>query len=101
MCPKEEFKQSLLSDTELLDLFHTDQEKAWDLFIEKHANFIFTNLRRTGFDHDGAMDCFVYVCEKLCEKHFRRLKTVEYAGQKGDITPYRNPTIRIDQTFWR
>ena len=100
MPPKEEFKQSLPSDTELLDLFHTDQEKAWDLFIEKHANFIFTNLRRTGFDHDRAMDCFVYVCEKLCEKRFRRLKTVEYAGQKGDITPWLRTVINRLSVNW-
>jgi RNA polymerase sigma factor (sigma-70 family) len=49
---------------------------------------IFAALQRQGFDYDHAMDRFVYVCEKLSEHDFRRLKAVRYAGSHGDLTPW-------------
>lgn len=96
------FKEKFPSDTEILSLFQTDSEKAWDLFIEKHADFIFTTLRHNGLDQDKASDCFIYICGKLCEKNFRRLKTIKYAGQKGDLMPWlRQVTNRMSVNwFW-
>ncbi len=100
MPPDRDFKESLPSDTEILQLFQTDSEKAWDVFIEKHADFIFTTLRRSGFDQDKASDCFIYICEKLCEKEFRRLKTIKYAGEKGDLMPWLKQVINHLSINW-
>jgi RNA polymerase sigma factor (sigma-70 family) len=82
------------SDTELLALFRSRPQHAWKLFIERYADFIFTLLRRMGFDYDQAMDRFVYVCEKLCEHDFRRLKTIKYAGSRGDVTPWLRQVVK-------
>lgn len=61
---------STLSDTELLMLFHRDPQRAWELFIEKYADPLFSYLHNLGFNYDQAMDRFVYICEKLCEQDF-------------------------------
>lgn len=83
-----------ISDTELLKLFHQDAIRAWHLFCEKYSDFIYTILRRSGFDYDEAMERFVYICEKLCEQDFRRLKTIKYAGNDGDLTPWLRQVIK-------
>lgn len=93
-------ENSFPNDTEILQMFEADAEKAWHLFIEKHADFIFTTLRRNGFDQDDVSDCFIYICEKLCEQDFRRLKTVQYVGQKGDITPWLNQVTKRLSVNW-
>lgn len=79
---------STLSDTELLMLFHRDPQRAWELFIEKYADPLFSYLHNLGFNYDQAMDRFVYICEKLCEQDFRRLRMIRYAGSSGDLTPW-------------
>ena len=86
--------QSVLSDSDLLALFQHQPEKAWRAFIDKHANTIFSLLRNLGFDYDEAMDRFVYVCEKLTEKDFRRLKAIKYTGSHGDVTPWLRQVVR-------
>ena len=76
------------ADEEIPALFHRDPELAWRIFIEKYADVIFATLQRLGFDYDEAMDRFVYICEKLCEQDFRRLKSIRHAGSFGDLTPW-------------
>lgn len=83
-----------LSDVEVLTLFHRDPERAWELFIERYADVILSDLRRLGFDYDQAMDRFVYVCQKLCEDDFRRLKTIQHTGSKGDLTPWVRKVVK-------
>jgi len=87
-------KADCLHDAELLLLFQHEPERAWDLFIKRYADFIFTQLHILGFDYDGAMDRFVYICEKLSEENFRRLRTVRYAGDKGELTPWLRKVIK-------
>jgi hypothetical protein len=84
----------MLSDTELLALFHSQPQRAWEVFVERYADTIFSYLHHLGFDYDQAMDQFVYVCEKLCEQDFRRLKAVRYAGQRGELTPWLRTVIK-------
>jgi DNA-directed RNA polymerase specialized sigma24 family protein len=79
---------STLSDTELLTLFHRDPQRAWELFIARYADVLFSYLNDLGFNYDQAMDRFVYICEKLSEQDFRRLKMIRYAGSRGDLTPW-------------
>ena len=86
--------QLLLSDSDLLALFQHQPEKAWRTFIDKHADTIFSLLRNLGFDYDQAMDRFVYVCEKLTEKNFRRLKAIKYTGSHGDLTPWLRQVVK-------
>jgi RNA polymerase sigma factor (sigma-70 family) len=82
------------SDSELLVLFQTNPAKAWGLFIDRYADVIFSLIRSLGFDYDQAMDRFTYVCEKLWEKDFRRLKAIKYAGSHGDLTPWVRQVVK-------
>lgn len=89
-----------ISDGELLALFQQEPERAWSLFCEKHADFIYTVLRRAGFDYDAAMERFVYIFEKLCEQDFRRLRSIKYAGNEGDLTPWLRQVVRNMSINW-
>lgn len=80
--------ESASSDDELLRLFHRDGARAWDLFLDRYADAIFRHLQRLRFDYDDAMDSFTYICEKLAENDFRRLRTVRHTGQSGELTPW-------------
>ncbi len=98
--PGEAISSQALTDAELISLFHTDPDRAWEIFIHKYADLIFGCLQRQGFDYDRAMDRFVYVCEKLSEKDFRRLKSVRYAGSHGDLTPWLLQVVRNLSINW-
>lgn len=86
--------KTAITDAELLALFQQDGFRAWDLFCEKYSDFIYTILRRTGFDHDSAMDRFVYVFEKLCDDEFRRLKSIKNVGENGDLAPWLRQVVK-------
>ena len=88
------------SDEELLALFGTEPERAWDLFIDRYAALVLSTLRHLGFDHDEAMDRFVYICEKLCEQGFRRLRTIRYAGRRGELTPWVRTVVKHLSVSW-
>lgn len=90
----------ILSDEELLSLFRSEPQCAWEIFIDRHADTIFRTLQYSGFDYDQAMERFVYVCEKLCEQNFRRLKTVKYAGDKGELTPWLKQVVKRLSINW-
>lgn len=88
------------TDEELLALFDTDPERAWDEFLDRYAGLVLAILRHLGFDHDEAMDRFVYVCEKLCEQKFRRLRTIRFAGRQGEITPWLRTVVKHLSVNW-
>jgi DNA-directed RNA polymerase specialized sigma subunit len=89
-----------IKDTELLKLFQQEPALAWNSFCEKYSDFIYTVLRQSGFDYDEAMERFVYVFEKLCEDDFRRLRSVKYAGDKGDLTPWLRQVVKNLSVNW-
>jgi RNA polymerase sigma factor (sigma-70 family) len=93
-------EQGELSDEELLVLFDADPERAWDLFIDRYAGLVLATLRHLGFDHDEAMDRFVYVCEKLCEQGFRRLRSIRFAGSHGELTPWVRTVVKNLAVSW-
>ncbi|MCB1024378.1 MAG: hypothetical protein KDB79_08310 [Acidobacteria bacterium] len=93
-------KRPSIPDEELVKLFQHEPFRAWDLFCEKHSDLIYGILRRMGFDHDGAMERFVYVCEKLCENDFRRLRDVKYVGDEGDLTPWIRQVVKNFCVNW-
>lgn len=92
--------ESLISDEELLALFHSEPLRAWEIFIDKHADTIFRTLQHAGFDYDQAMERFVYVCEKLSEQNFRRLRTIQYAGSLGELTPWLRLVVKRLSINW-
>jgi RNA polymerase sigma factor (sigma-70 family) len=57
----------------LEQLRSADAEIAWREFLASYSELIFGVVRTFARDTDGASDCFLYVCEKLAEKHYRRL----------------------------
>lgn len=83
-----------------MSLFHSEPLHAWEIFIDKYADTIFKTLQHSGFDYDQAMERFVYVCEKLCEQNFRRLKTIQYAGNSGEITPWLRQVVKRLSINW-
>ncbi len=89
-----------LPDAELPSLFERDPRRAWELFNERYADVIFSHLQRLGFDYDQAMDRFVYICEKLCEQDFRRLKSIRYAGRFGDLKPWIQTVVKRLSINW-
>lgn len=88
------------SDSALLALFESDPETAWDLFIDRYSGLMLTTLHHLGFDHDGVMDRFVYLCEKLSEHRFRRLRTIRFAGQRGDLEPWLRTVVQHLSVSW-
>lgn len=92
--------QTQLSDDELLMQFQQNPQQAWHSFIDKYADLIFSLLRGMGFDYDQAMDRFVYVCEKLSEKDFRRMKAIKYAGRQGEIVPWLRQVVKRLAINW-
>ncbi len=88
------------SDAELLVLFLTEPQRAWEIFIDRYADIIFKTLQRSGFDYDQAMERFVYICEKLCEQNFRRLKTIQYTGNQGELTPWLKQVVARLSINW-
>ena len=91
---------SALSDDALLPYFETHPEQAWDQFIARYADEILATLRRLGFDHDEAMDRFVYICEKLCEQRFRRLRGIRHTGERGELTPWVRAVVKNLSVNW-
>ncbi len=81
-------------DAGLIELFARDTKRAWDLFIERYADAIFGQLRGMGFDYDDAMDRFVYICEKLAEDDCRRLRSIRFAGQHGEMVPWVRTVVK-------
>lgn len=89
-----------VSDRELLDLFRRDPSAAWCRFLDRYASFMLAELRRLSLNHDAAMDGFVYVCEKLAEGGFRRLRAVRRLGDRGELVPWLRTVVRNLATNW-
>lgn len=88
------------TDEELLSLFRSHPDRAWDLFIDRYADVILSCLDDLGFDHDQAMDRFVYVCEKLTEADYRRMRTIRFAGREGSLAPWVRTVVKNLSISW-
>lgn len=89
-----------LSDDQLLQYFATEPEAAWDLFIERYADLVLATLHHLGFDHDESMDRFVYICEKLCEHDFQRLRSIRHTGDRGELVPWLRTVVKNLSVSW-
>lgn len=61
-------------------------ESAWSEFLETHAPTILQAVRYSIWDEDRANDCFVYVCEQLKAKQYRRLLQYRVDGGSSFAT---------------
>ena len=66
---------------------------AWADFIDRYARLIMRAVRQFEYEHERANDCFLHVCEKLCENRIRRLLKFNTAGRAG-LTPGWEPSRR-------
>lgn len=55
-------------------------QDAWSIFLEDYSATIYQVIRHFEADSEGAADCFQFICERLCEAHFRRLRRFELNG---------------------
>ena len=66
---------------ELLEqLCSRDSHEAWSAFLEQYASLILQVIRHFKGDGDDSADCFQFVCERLCEDRFRRLRRFKRPG---------------------
>jgi len=66
----------------VLEQFRCDSaELAWKDFLSSYSDLIFGVVRTFSKDVDQNADCFLYVCEKLSEKKYRRLQAFRPDGR--------------------
>ena len=58
-----------------------ERERAWAALVEKHSRLLLTVARTVAAEHDGAMDAYAYVLERLREDDCRRLAGDTAGGQ--------------------
>jgi len=59
----------------LLEEFKSDEaDRAWRSFLTAYSDLIYGIIRTFTRDADDAGDCFIFVCEKLSDKKYRRLR---------------------------
>ncbi len=90
----------VITDEELIELLRRDTSAAWTIFIERFSDHVFTQLRRMGFDHDDAMERFVYVFERLSEDDCRRLTSIKTLEPTGNLKAWLNKVIRNLSINW-
>ena len=62
----------------LVQLGSPDAQRAWEQFLLFYGAVLYQVARTSTRDEEEATDCFVFVCEKLAEKGYRRLRSVQY-----------------------
>jgi RNA polymerase sigma factor (sigma-70 family) len=67
-------------DLILEDLGSPASQEAWSAFLEAYGQIIFQVIRHFESDSEDAADCFQFVCERLCESQFRRLRRFKANG---------------------
>jgi RNA polymerase sigma factor (sigma-70 family) len=53
--------------------------EAWTLFLRRHTPLIVSVARQYHHDEQRLRDCYLFVCEKLCDDGFRRLRAFRQA----------------------
>jgi RNA polymerase sigma factor (sigma-70 family) len=57
-----------------------DASAAWVVFIDRFSPMMMKTVSQFEFQQDRRNECFMYVCEKLSDQHFRRLQKFNTAG---------------------
>lgn len=58
-----------------------DHIQAWADFLTSYSPVVLQAVRRSIWDNEKAADCFVFVCEQLCARGYRRL--LKYKPESG------------------
>jgi RNA polymerase sigma factor (sigma-70 family) len=73
--------------TSIADLLHrlnrADAGAAWAEFIDHFSAVILKVMYQFEYSQDRDTECFLYVCEKLSERQFRRLQSFNVTGKAG------------------
>lgn len=59
-----------------------ESERAWDRFLSTFGHLLLRTAKYTHRDHDGAMDAYTHVLERLRQQEFRRLRM--FSGGDAD-----------------
>lgn len=57
-----------------------DAGAAWAAFIDRYSGLIMKVVRQFEYGQERDTECFLHVCEKLCERRFRRLQKFDPGG---------------------
>ncbi len=87
-------------DEKLLQLFRSRPEEAWEPFVRRYSDFVFQELRRTGFDYDEAMDRLTFIFQKLSQRSCRRLRGLKTLGDSHTFRPWLRKVIRNCSVDW-
>jgi len=61
-------------------------QAAWTEFLEGYSPIILQAVRRSIWDSESAADCFVFVCEQLSARSYRRLSQFKPDGPTSFVT---------------
>lgn len=59
----------------------TDSGAAWAEFIDRYTPRIMNLVCQFEYEQERGSECFLYICEKLCEHRFRRLQKFNVHGK--------------------
>lgn len=59
----------------------TDSGAAWAEFIDRYTPLIKNLVCQFQYEQERGNECFLYICEKLCEHRFRRLQKFNELGK--------------------
>ena len=63
-----------------------DRDTAWEKLVAHHSRLLMTVARSVASEHDGAMDAFTYVLERLREDDYKRLRGYVADGRSSFTT---------------
>lgn len=66
----------------LKNLLSKNNRKAWEVFLDEYSKLIFCTISSFATDYDDRMDLFVYVCEALSNKNFKKLRSFKIRKDK-------------------
>ena len=61
-------------DDWIAELRRGEQERAWDIFLDRYRGLLFAAIRHYAREYDDVMDVFTFVCDELRTDDFRRLR---------------------------
>jgi RNA polymerase sigma factor (sigma-70 family) len=84
----------------LPELLDSRDPVAWQTFLRRYGPLMMSVAGQHSFDANDAQDCFLFVCEKLCESDFRRLRTFD-ASRGGSFSGWLRAIISNLCIDWR
>ncbi len=63
-----------------------DHTQAWTDFLTSYSPVVLQAVRRSIWDNEQAADCFVFVCEQLCARGYRRLLKYKPESETSFVT---------------